>query len=331
MAKAPTMPLKDCYALLDLPKDANLEDVKRAYRRRAFELHPDLNPHDPQAGQQFQRLNEAYVILSRVLARDDAESAKDAERAAKRKREAEKQAEKQDTSQQSTQNTRADAGTKAQQTQSDQSAGQSTNADAKQDASQHTNTGQPGAGKTSAQGTQEEQAASDETEDHWRKRSAQSAYASQENVLSDILSDPFARRVFEDIYSEVNKKQSSGASPRPKPSPAQPKSVPLGHGENSFSDLTHGLTGVLRNWLRSQIDEIQTMRFPMAHLFPGARLRFQIRRGISNELSTVEITLPKDFVIGKPVRLRGLGRRVGPWQGDLYLKLLVRETAPKPS
>ena len=28
-----------------------------------------------------------------------------------------------------------------------------------------------------------------------------------------------------------------------------------------------------------------------------------------------------DFIPGKPVRLRGLGKRVGPWQGDLYLKL----------
>ena len=54
---------------------------------------------------------------------------------------------------------------------------------------------------------------------------------------------------------------------------------------------------------------------------PGRRVRLQIRRGLSGELHTVEITLPPDFAVGKPVRLRGLGKRVGPWQGDLYLTL----------
>ena len=53
----------------------------------------------------------------------------------------------------------------------------------------------------------------------------------------------------------------------------------------------------------------------------GRRVRLQIRRGLSGELHTVEITLPLDFAVGKPVRLRGLGKRVGPWQGDLYLTL----------
>ncbi len=47
----------------------------------------------------------------------------------------------------------------------------------------------------------------------------------------------------------------------------------------------------------------------------------QIRQGLSEDLRTVEITLPPDFTIGKPVRLKGLGKRVGPWQGDLYLTI----------
>ena len=33
------------------------------------------------------------------------------------------------------------------------------------------------------------------------------------------------------------------------------------------------------------------------------------------------MTLPADFTPGKPVRLKGLGKRVGPWQGDLYLTI----------
>ena len=51
----------------------------------------------------------------------------------------------------------------------------------------------------------------------------------------------------------------------------------------------------------------------------GKRIRLQIRQALSGELKTVEITLPPDFAVGKPIRLRGLGKRVGPWQGDLYL------------
>ena len=61
------MTLKECYQLLGVESSATLEDVKRAYRRRAFELHPDLNPHLADAGRQFQQLNEAYVILSRLI------------------------------------------------------------------------------------------------------------------------------------------------------------------------------------------------------------------------------------------------------------------------
>ena len=37
--------------------------------------------------------------------------------------------------------------------------------------------------------------------------------------------------------------------------------------------------------------------------------------------SVVAAQLPHDFIPGKPVRLRGLGKRIGPWQGDLYLTL----------
>ena len=77
----------------------------------------------------------------------------------------------------------------------------------------------------------------------------------------------------------------------------------------------------VKDWLRRQIDEEQSLTLPTARLAPGRRVRLQIRRGLSGELHTVEITLPPDFAVGKPVRLRGLGKRVGPWQGDLYLTL----------
>ena len=65
--KTRSISIKDCYAILGVSKDASLDDVKHAYRRKAFELHPDLNPDDPNAGKKFQFLNEAYVALSALL------------------------------------------------------------------------------------------------------------------------------------------------------------------------------------------------------------------------------------------------------------------------
>ena len=86
-------------------------------------------------------------------------------------------------------------------------------------------------------------------------------------------------------------------------------------------DFNRGVKGIVTDWLRRQIDENQTLHLPSGHLAPGRRIRLQIRQGLSDEVRAVEITLPPDFAVGKPVRLRGLGRRIGPWQGDLYLTL----------
>jgi molecular chaperone DnaJ len=77
--------------------------------------------------------------------------------------------------------------------------------------------------------------------------------------------------------------------------------------------------------MRKQIDEEQTFHLPPSVLRPGARIRLQIRRGMSDELSTVEIKLPQDYTAGKPVRLRGMGRHIGRWRGDLYLTLVAKQ------
>jgi molecular chaperone DnaJ len=54
---------RDYYEVLDVPRDASKDDMKKAYRRLAREYHPDVN-NDPNASERFKEINEAYEILS---------------------------------------------------------------------------------------------------------------------------------------------------------------------------------------------------------------------------------------------------------------------------
>lgn len=54
----------DYYKILELDKTATQADIKKAYRKLARKLHPDLNPNDQSAQEKFQRVNEANEVLS---------------------------------------------------------------------------------------------------------------------------------------------------------------------------------------------------------------------------------------------------------------------------
>jgi molecular chaperone DnaJ len=56
--------VKDHYSILGLTPSASQADIKRAYRTKAHELHPDKNPDDPYASIQFNAIKEAYETLS---------------------------------------------------------------------------------------------------------------------------------------------------------------------------------------------------------------------------------------------------------------------------
>ena len=54
---------KDYFAILGVSKEATPEEIKRAYRKRARDLHPDVNP-DPHAQEQFKEVSTAYEVLT---------------------------------------------------------------------------------------------------------------------------------------------------------------------------------------------------------------------------------------------------------------------------
>ncbi len=54
----------DYYKVLGVDKTATEDDIKKAYRKLARKLHPDVNPNDAEASKKFQQLNEANEVLS---------------------------------------------------------------------------------------------------------------------------------------------------------------------------------------------------------------------------------------------------------------------------
>ncbi|MDQ7835931.1 MAG: DnaJ domain-containing protein [Humidesulfovibrio sp.] len=289
------MNVQDCYRILKVPPGATLEEVKGAFRQLAFRLHPDLNP-STKAAEQFRQVNEAYILLTRTL-KDDSES-------------------------QAKARAKAQAGTGTQQ-------GPTSKAE------------QARAEKAYAQNQ------ANAKRDAQRKAGGKGFHLREEEVLRDLLSDPFARQVFEDIYSQLKTGQ---AVPRPgqghghahghghghapfKPHASHPghaepptrRSLSIQWGDKSLNlDVSKGIVGGVKSWFRSQLDDEQTVHFPAHSLGPGKTLRITVSARFSGEPKTVEITLPPDFVVGRPIRLKGLGRKLGPFTGDLFLRILAK-------
>src|ERR1017187_8332189 len=57
-------PKHDYYETLGVPRKADTEEIRKAYRKLARKHHPDLNPGDKSAEDRFKNVQEAYDVLS---------------------------------------------------------------------------------------------------------------------------------------------------------------------------------------------------------------------------------------------------------------------------
>ena len=60
----------DYYKILGVPRDADEEQIKRAYRKKAKQYHPDLNPGNAEAEAKFKEIVEAYEVFGNAEKRE---------------------------------------------------------------------------------------------------------------------------------------------------------------------------------------------------------------------------------------------------------------------
>ncbi|MEZ4805573.1 MAG: DnaJ domain-containing protein, partial [Bacteroidia bacterium] len=58
------MAKRDYYDILEISKGASSDEIKKAYRKMAIKYHPDKNPGDKSAEDNFKEAAEAYEVLS---------------------------------------------------------------------------------------------------------------------------------------------------------------------------------------------------------------------------------------------------------------------------
>ena len=411
MAKK-TITLKEAYFLLDITKDAGIDEVKQAYRKRAFALHPDLHPDNANAAAEFQRVNEAYVAVIAYLDNEaKKQSAKaqfvnvererkkqfeeqkrqaEQKRAEERKRKEKEQAERVERERREMERLQARERAKREEERrrrlQEKIAKEEARIKAKQEEErlnlikkleekaqefrtliieQMEAVRRENEARAKAQKQAENQA---ENHDQQRFKKVNNSYnangeayynkyaGNYEQVVQNAFADARGNVsqsaqdnrdtasqstaqnfAYDTTFRTVTPGQNSSQEPKEETQGNNQKEYFTGKEisvtkENSIPQSllkagTEPLEGIkkgISSWFKSQIDEELELFFPAAKLQPGVKMRLQFRVGLANELQTIELTLPKDFVPGKIMRLKGLGKKIGKWQGDLYLKLQAK-------
>ena len=56
--------MEDLYEILEVPRNASQEDIKKAYRKLVHQYHPDSHPGDKDIEEKFKKINAAYSVLN---------------------------------------------------------------------------------------------------------------------------------------------------------------------------------------------------------------------------------------------------------------------------
>ncbi len=322
---------KEHYQILQVAQSATLDEIKKAYRKRAFELHPDLNPQKTDAHKHFQLLNEAYVILLQQHNQATKTSAKASAKYQSNSTTSYSTAGSTGSSKSSSGSFFGSSSTNKAKTETKKETKAETKTETKTETKQeeapraesHKRTYSKASTAYSQEGSKAQSRVHQQgTKPEFKQTTTETEKPQKEDVLHDILSDPFARRVFEDIYSEVENKKTQTPIKEDAKSEGFLSKIKIDWKLDDKNPTGQSSGGGIKSWLRKQIDDQLVYRVPFNNLMPGSRIRLQIGQGFTGDTRTVDITLPHNFVIGKPVRLVGMGKKFGKWQGDLYLTLL---------
>lgn len=246
--------------LLGVPGNADADQVKKAYRQMAFKLHPDRNPGDAKAQEQFLLLSEAYRLLSRQARAGGAESKRRASQAYRG---------------------RADRDAKGQGAKAGSGERFSRQAD-------QAKASGPAGGHDFRRATASDQPRTD------RQQAKRTAF-----------------------------RTAPPPPPPPPPTGEDKKEIRVTWGQRALVfDLSKGLWSMLKSLFFKVFDERVVLRAQASRLLPGSRMPVSVETGLRPQKKTILVTLPPDFVLGKPVRVKGMGRGIGKMRGDLYIDFL---------
>lgn len=342
------MTVQESYRILGLPAGAGMDEVKSAFRKLAFETHPDLHGNDPAASRNFQRINEAYLLLRNHLENGGATSGSGATGGSggPQPRAGREQASRAYASQSQQANRAAQDHFREIFRQAFKDAFKDTFDNQAKDSRgwsrpEKPRAPQPERPKPQARPTGPSAKTTPGGKPSASRTSSDSWFDRPEEVLRDIFQDPYARQVFEDIFAQVSGKPSGGSQPRPpaadrsgqtngRSAPAGPSTAGSAPRARNPQPPTEALPprssgGGISGWFKRQLDVDQTIHMSSAELLPGRTLRLTLHSGLFGKPRQIEVTLPADFQLGKPLRLKGLGRTMVGAKGDMYLRILPSE------